>query len=305
VKIADFGLVKLVGGDATDFDVTLTATNQAMGMVQYMAPEQLTGSVDADHRADIYSLGVVFYEMLTGEIPAGRFDPPSQRVKVDVRLDEVVLRALDGQPDRRYQSASDIRKEVQSIQSGREEASVPPPLGDTAPVIASGGDPGIAPRFSRKAIIGALWAPFFFFVLVATFTVTTVKIEAISDAPASQPGLELGPLLMTLFIGVPGFLAPIGTTVLGIMAISDIRRSRGKIVGLPLAVADALLFPLLLLFAVIGAVTMTIFWMPTDKPYAAWFSPLVAILALVVALVLGFFIVRATWRAASKPVSDH
>ncbi len=89
VKIADFGLAKLVGATA---DHTLTAEHQVMGTLRYMAPEQMEGTHAVDHRADIYSLGVVFYELLTGELPIGRFAPPSQKVQVDVRLDEVVLR---------------------------------------------------------------------------------------------------------------------------------------------------------------------------------------------------------------------
>jgi serine/threonine protein kinase len=115
VKIADFGLAKLLGKTATD--VSLTGTQQAMGTLHYMAPEQIEGARDVDHRADIYSLGVTFYEMLTGELPLGRFAVPSQKVQIDVRLDEVVLRSLAKAPEQRYQHASEIKTEVEGIVS--------------------------------------------------------------------------------------------------------------------------------------------------------------------------------------------
>ena len=75
----------------------------------------MEGSKEVDHRADIFSLGVVFYELLTGELPVGRSDPPSKTVGVDVRLDEVVLRALEREPTWRYQQASEVKTQVQAI----------------------------------------------------------------------------------------------------------------------------------------------------------------------------------------------
>src|SRR5262249_13987924 len=89
VEIADFGLAKLLGPRAGDS--MLTGSRQIMGTPHYMAPEQMEKPLQVDHRADIYSLGVVFYEMLTGELPLGRFAPPSKKATVDVRLDDVVL----------------------------------------------------------------------------------------------------------------------------------------------------------------------------------------------------------------------
>jgi len=115
VKIADFGLAKIVGRTADEW--TLTGTHQVMGTPRYMAPEQMTGSRTVDHRADIYSLGVVFYEMLTGTVPFGHFAPPSQKSKVDVRLDEVVLRAMASEPERRFQAARDLQSSVEQISS--------------------------------------------------------------------------------------------------------------------------------------------------------------------------------------------
>ena len=119
VKIADFGLAKF-GADAADF--TLTATHQILGTVRYMAPEQMARSSNVDHRADIYSLGVVLYEMLTGEIPAGAFEPPSTRAAVDSRLDAVVLRAMASDPGRRYQSVSEVASHVDTISSSSQPA---------------------------------------------------------------------------------------------------------------------------------------------------------------------------------------
>ena len=112
VKIADFGLAKLLGNTP---ETNLTAPQTLMGSINYMAPEQREKPLEVDHRADIYSLGVVLYEMLTGEIPMGHFQPPSRRVQVDVRLDEVVLHALEREPERRYQKASDVKTGVETI----------------------------------------------------------------------------------------------------------------------------------------------------------------------------------------------
>jgi serine/threonine protein kinase len=113
VKIADFGIAKLVGpGAATP---ALTEEKCVIGTPNYMAPEQIERPERVDHRADIYSLGVVFYEMLTGELPLGKFQPPSRRVRMDVRLDEVVLHALEKEPERRYQRAGEVRTDVEMI----------------------------------------------------------------------------------------------------------------------------------------------------------------------------------------------
>lgn len=113
VKIADFGVAKLVG--LAPAYLSLTGAHDVMGTVYYMAPEQLLRARDVDHRADLYSLGVVFYEMLTGELPVGRFAPPAQRARVDARLDAIVLRALASEPEQRYQDAADLKREIDAM----------------------------------------------------------------------------------------------------------------------------------------------------------------------------------------------
>lgn len=121
VKVADFGLAKLVGISEMDMPNTpspapyLTEVGQVMGTPQYMAPEQIAHPSDVDHRADIYSLGIVFYQMLTGELPGKVLEPPSQKAEVDVRLDEVVLKALEMKPEDRYQRASEVKMSVETI----------------------------------------------------------------------------------------------------------------------------------------------------------------------------------------------
>jgi hypothetical protein len=125
VKIADFGLAKML--DIDPESTRLTAEGQVMGTPHYMAPEQVERPLSVDHRADIYSLGVVLYEMLTGDLPLGNFSPPSRKVRVDVRFDEVVLRALENDPARRYQRASDVKAKVETI-------AVPPPPAKTISV---------------------------------------------------------------------------------------------------------------------------------------------------------------------------
>ncbi|HEX3628398.1 MAG TPA: serine/threonine-protein kinase [Verrucomicrobiae bacterium] len=122
VKIADFGVAKMIAESLTEASEQsttapgeLTKAGSTLGTPQYMAPEQIKNSAEVDHRADIYSLGVVFYQMLTGELPASKIEPPSRKVRIDVRLDEVVLRALEKKPELRFQQASDVKTMVETI----------------------------------------------------------------------------------------------------------------------------------------------------------------------------------------------
>ena len=124
-----------------------------MGTPNYMAPEQIEHPADVDNRADIYALGVVFYQMLTGELPGRQIAPPSTKVQIDVRLDEVVLRALEKKPELRYQQVSEVKTCVETIVNSGS-AGVPPAEPGVAPGSPSAGKmsnepPGATPDGAR------------------------------------------------------------------------------------------------------------------------------------------------------------
>lgn len=150
VKIADFGIARLLDGGKHP------SAGQVAGTPGYMAPEQSSSPAEVDNRADIYSLGVVFYEMLTGELPSEQLQPPSKRVLIDVRLDEVVLRALETSPDLRWQSAAELGTRVETIATSPRESMVMQPTGATSIPAHMPYRRGIRKR-SEKTFCGLRW----------------------------------------------------------------------------------------------------------------------------------------------------
>lgn len=114
VKVADFGLAKFNDGHAESRG--LTQTGMTMGTPDYVAPESLILGVQVDGRADLYAVGVMLYQMLTGDLPRGMFKMPSQKVPgVDPRFDRIVRRALEQDREERYQSSGEIRRDLDVI----------------------------------------------------------------------------------------------------------------------------------------------------------------------------------------------
>jgi len=152
VKVADFGLAKLLASDRAES--MLTATDDVFGTPHYMAPEQIEQTRDVDHRADIYSLGVVFYEVLTGELPLGKFKPASQVADVNPRLDGIVEKAMRKEPARRYQAASEIQKAVDRVDAGPiQGAARPAKTASGPPLVKVGAWAGLA----VAALFALLW----------------------------------------------------------------------------------------------------------------------------------------------------
>ena len=124
IKIADFGIGKLKrAGDEAGTPAqspgnspgSLTGEKEMLGTPFYAAPEQLESAGSVDHRADIYSLGVVFYELLTGELPIGRFAPPSEKSNADRNIDPIVLKSLEKEREKRQQSAEEVKSEIEHV----------------------------------------------------------------------------------------------------------------------------------------------------------------------------------------------
>ncbi|MBZ4415108.1 serine/threonine-protein kinase [Myxococcus sp. RHSTA-1-4] len=118
-KVSDFGLASFLADASPSSRYALTSTHVSMGTLSYMAPEQRVDAKNADARADIFSLGVILYEWLTGEVPLGTFDPPSQRKEgLDPRLDAIVTRCLKPDPEDRYPSVRALIEDLELLVPG-------------------------------------------------------------------------------------------------------------------------------------------------------------------------------------------
>ena len=170
----------------------LTVAGKVMGTPAYMAPEQAEHPAEVDHRADIYALGVVFYQMLTGELPGKRLDPPSRKVQIDVRLDEIVLRALEKEPERRYQQVSEVKTAVETIvSSGSVAASVP----------LSGSRPTEVTQAVSSRPTSRSWA---LIVVAALFIASgcATAWEIAHDLPRHSYDFNLGVLALPIGVGL-------------------------------------------------------------------------------------------------------
>ncbi len=122
VRIADFGLADIVGAQN---DYSLTNSGMAMGTAHYMAPEQRRDAKRVDSRADIFSLGITLYEMLSGEVPQGNFKRICQlRNDVNPAIDAVIEKAIASKPTDRYQSSDEMTVAIRAALVENEKKTV-------------------------------------------------------------------------------------------------------------------------------------------------------------------------------------
>lgn len=113
VKVADFGLAKTLVEES--FAYGFTQTRDTFGTPYYVAPEVTQRAESADARTDVYALGVLLYELLTGGVPMGQFTPLSKRTGLDKRLDAIVASALVDDPAGRTSSVKELAEGVQKV----------------------------------------------------------------------------------------------------------------------------------------------------------------------------------------------
>lgn len=205
ITILDFGLAKLLDPNF------LAHSNMVMGTFNYQSPEQRTDPTAVTLRTDLFSLGIMIYEMLTGEVPAGSFDPPSHLVKgVSKKLDRVVMKCLQNRQERRFQSADELWEELESAKSGFRGLGLPLPKprlpGDgegpgrsSARSIVRAAEaviPGPPPvkRVGAIVLLVTLVATFGWIVYSQWFTVDldTVRIEAVAAQKAAKDSIRVG-----------------------------------------------------------------------------------------------------------------
>jgi tRNA A-37 threonylcarbamoyl transferase component Bud32 len=277
VKIADFGIAKLVGENDRE-QVTLTQRGFVLGSPHYMAPEQLESPGDVDQRADIYSLGVVLYELLTGELPLGRFAPPSKKSAVDARIDEIVMRALERERELRFQTVGEVKTRMEAA----SEAGTRPPE-----AVRAQNDFVSAGKTARFANASLICTTLSLAVGIAFLPVIVMFLDLSRHVGMRDRNAFFFPWFFVFLI-----VATAGPgTMLAMRALREIRSSGGRLAGLKRAMLAALAWPSLL---VVFMTCVGISTMSHESSVSTFWRLLVGLL-LLTSGALGMVMVRQVW----------
>ena len=242
VKLLDFGISKLtLGGDDVGLDPALTQTATIMGSPSYMSPEQLKSTKEVDHRADVWSLGAVLYEAITGK-PAFRGEtlpqvcamiaseapvPPStHRSGIPSELERIILRCLEKNPDRRAELV-ELARTLAKFATDRAQASL-----ERIEATASGGEP--RPRSGSAATLADDRKGDGLPILALASLTSAERWRTMSGWGRDRRGKRGGSGALLLLVVVAG--------VLGIGVYSgriQVKKLRGEIEGATSAVSSA------------------------------------------------------------------
>jgi serine/threonine protein kinase len=186
IKLVDFGLARPI--DQTRPESQLTVTHQVIGTRDYMAPELLDGQ-EIDGRVDVYAVGVLIYEMLTGELPRGVFLPPSHRQPLDRGLDAMVDKAMQADPSRRFATIEEMHAALQTLRLGSGGLPQSRRWGVAAALVLAVAAAGTAISFSRKSPVAPTRDP-------APLGAGLIFEESF-DYPPGEDGLSLAPRYST------------------------------------------------------------------------------------------------------------
>ena len=182
IKLVDFGLARPI--DKTRPESQLTVTHQVIGTRDYMAPELLDGQ-DIDGRVDVYAVGVLIYEMLTGELPRGVFLPPSHRQPLDRRLDEIVDKAMQADPGRRFATITEMHAALETLRLSSRGLPQSRRWGVAAALVLASAAAGTSFHYSRKSPVAPTRDP-------APLGAGLIFEESF-DYPPGEDGLSLAP----------------------------------------------------------------------------------------------------------------
>lgn len=175
-----------------------------------------------------------------------------------------------------------------------DETTPPPP--SPSPVV-----PAAPPRFSRTAIVGAAWAPFFL-IAIPGFCLTHVQVVVEPASPPSGPSWVA--IVAMVILGALGTTSPFGTTILGLISISQIRQSAGRFYGMALALFDALFYPLLaldvLIYLLFQGIATTLA-AHRGQPISANTLAMIGYLSILVCVVADVAVAFGAWRAVAVP----